>query len=344
MKKVLSLVLALTLVLGMSSMAFAKITGTNTKFIKGDLYLGYSQGGTAPWVEESQYLDTCTPGAYKGPENVKLYILTETGDNYIGRTDVSKTKLTAAARKTSGGAVLRDVSIQYDSDGYAYVRVRFIEYHVSTSDVDFDYTVYLQYNKSKDNGTEFGISGTISNPKQEVEEGDDYVDVSETPQVKALDYIKKIEVYLGDGVSIMARMFQDKKYYGRVSQEIKEADVEITDQYPDIDTVFYLYTVGLNNSGDIVKFDLASNMWVYVQDDNGDLVYLGRSNSLLPYYSKYFVAGKELNIAASVQEPDDTSDVDDIPVDVPSDSDTGNASTGGDDVITNVNDNPGTGR
>lgn len=324
MKKVLSLVLAVVMVLGMTTAAFA----ADATYSKGDLYLGLS--GKNPDLDE-----------IRPDDEVRLYILRKSDDKGVTKAEIKDSKITAKVKASSGSAVLDKTEIKYEN-GLAYVNVVFKEVYATTKDIDYEYTVYLQYNKTRDSDSDYDLIGTFANEIQEIDEDDEYVYVGDVPVVKALDYNKKIEVDLGSGVSIFARMFEDKKYYGYVSQEIKDEDAEVTSQYPDIDTVYYLSTIGLSGSGDVVKFDLDDNMYVYTKDENGSLVYLGRSNTLVPYYTRYYLAVKELNVASTTTPNDDDDNNDDIPT-PGNDGTTGNSDTGGDDVPENVNDNPGTG-
>lgn len=334
MKKVLSLVLAVVLVLGVASVAFgATVTKTN-------VVLGRSVTGGLVDSGDFYMADTVRPGA----DGIIFYIFTDDGTGvltHVTKQDTDSKKLGAQVRATEGGSVInRDVKVEYENaskGGFAYVEFKFVGEFISTKDQDFSAKLYLTFDKSRLGDTEIEISGTFGNEVQNVDEYDDYVYVGDTHVVEADAYIRNIQVDLGQNVSIWTRMFEGKKYYGDVSQEVKAEDEAVLAKYPDIDTVYYLKTINLNATGDTVAFDMDSNMYVYVQDADGNLVFLGRSADRLPYYTKYFLSAKELDVEAAVVEPGDTTEPGETPEEPPI--------TGGDDApAENVNDNPGTGR
>lgn len=333
MKKVLSLVLAVVLVLGVASVAFgATLEKTN-------VFLGFSKAGV---IESAGTTYFYAEDVRPGDDGLKFYLYYVDSANVnqvVTKKDTNVKKLGVQVRATEGGSVIdRDVSIKYDSGtGAAYVEFKFVDEFVSTKDQDFNGRMYLTYDKSRIDNTEVEISGTFGNDVEHVDEYDDYVYVGDTPVVEADAYIRSIQVDLGQNVSIWTRMFEGKKYYGAVSQEVKAEDEAVLAKYPDIDTVYYLKTINLNATGDTVAFDMDTNMYVYVQDADGNLVFLGRSADKLPYYTKYFLSAKELDVEAVTTEPGDTTEPGETPEEPPI--------TGGDDApAENVNDNPGTGR
>ncbi|MFV0400912.1 MAG: hypothetical protein ACK5LX_09895 [Oscillospiraceae bacterium] len=335
MKKVLSLVLAVVLVLGVASVAFGGPAVT-----KSNIVLGRSVTGGL--VDSGDYY---MPNDVRpGDDGIIFYIFTEDGSGnltHVVKGDTDAKKLGAQVRATEGGSVInRDVSVKYESaakGGFAYVEFTFVDEFVSTKDQDFSAKLYLTFDKSRVAETEIEISGTFGNEVENVDEYDDYVYLGDTHVVEADAYIRSIQVDLGQNVSIWTRMFEGKKYYGAVSQEVKAEDEAVLAKYPDIDTVYYLKTINLNATGDTVAFDMDTNMYVYVQDADGNLVFLGRSADKLPYYTKYFLSAKELDVEAVTTEPGDTTEPGESPEEPPI--------TGGDDApAENVNDNPGTGR
>lgn len=333
MKKVISMALASAMVMGMSAVAFgaAKDWDKNTSLVLGQststgwglngITLGDKDGYVHPEDEASFYI---------------LYNDPATGLRPVTKAEAKAGKLDVQTRVSEGSSVVKSAKIEYDSANNAYVKLTFVDTWVSTKEQDFDLKLYVTVNKARNTDSEFSVTGTFENYNVDVYEGDDYVYTVDTPVINAEDYIKNIQVDMGQGISIYTKMFDGKSYYASVSQDIKSEDDAVLAKYPSIDTVYYLSTINLAGSGDIVKFDLESNFYVYSQDENGDLVYVGRTADKLPYYTKYFLSAKELDITTISDVPSDTDNT--TPA-APS------APTGGDDApIDNVNENPGTGR
>ena len=341
MKKALSLVLAVLMVLGMTSVAFA------ANLEKADF-----NGGGYTLGDVSLELDEAVKDAYYPGDKVKVFILVReagvdtilgTADDVISplaKTAVDYLKLTAQVKVAGSNTYIKNTSpsIKYNTAKEAYFEIEFIKPFVSTSSKDFEITAYLRENKSQ-SGIETVINSTFKNYGQTVVDGDDYVYGVDYRVITADDNIRKIEVELDYGLTITTRMTEGKKYYGHVSMDPTSGDEAIMDQYPTIVEVYNLKTIGLNPAGDVVRF-ADDAMFAYTTDADGALVFLGKTNKALPYFTKYFLSTTELNLpVAEVEEPEEV-----VPEIDPIGPGTDNAATGGDDVVVaNVNDNPGTG-
>lgn len=212
----------------------------------------------------------------------------------VSASALSRGKITV--RKSSGknSSIIEDVSFK-SSNGRAYVEIEFVDLLVSTSDKEFDLTVYLAHNGSRSRDTEVQLTGVLANEYIEVDENDDYIDISDGAILESDGYNRNIEVYIGDGLSLYPKLFSGRKYYAVARQEVSSSDERILDRYPSIETVYRLYVVGMNTSGKIAEFDLSDKYYVYGDDGK----YLGTTNERLPFSSKYYLSSKRITLASS---------------------------------------------
>lgn len=339
MKKILSIALASAMALSMTVSAFAadpKIT----RFASGkDLSSGYGtlgiSGETAPWDGNTasnqtvSYRNTVNPNS-KVVDYINLYKSMFTGDGWnatpdalLSSNEIRAAKLDVRTSVSSGSKVLDDVSIDGKN---GRIKIKYQEEWVSVKDQDFNFTVYLTFNGKRATNQGMTFAGTLENSSTPVYADDDYVDISSGEVAHAQDFVPKIEVDLGNGVTIYTKLFKDKKYYGTATHNQDKADSAVFAKYPDIDNMVALKVVGLNSTGDIVKLNLDSGDY-YVYDK--DLDYLGRSNEMLPFSSKYYLANKKLDATGGgdVDDEDDTDD-DEDDIDEPSGGSGGGGNSG----------------
>lgn len=204
--------------------------------------------------------------------------------------------------------VVDSVDIRYDS-GRAYVRIKFIERFVSTKDRDFRFSVALTVDGRVERDTEALVEGTMANEYIEVYRDTDYVDLSYGDIAEAMESISRIEVDLGNGVSIFTRMVGGKLYYGAATTDMDNRDYELMERYPEIDMVYTLSTVGLNSTGNTVKIDLPGRYYVYDRNLN----YIGTTAERLSYSTKYYITTRQIDFPveeADEDDPDDYQEVD----------------------------------
>lgn len=346
MKRVLSLALAVVLVLGIAitgSAATVKITGIN------DSFSYYKLGASNNSLDKiSSYTDF--PDDQRCDQTYKLYLSPDefTWDGtapalgHFTTGQLSNAKITVKKKVTKGGDLIKSVELKTETvtmkgvpTKLVYIEVKTIEEFVSVSGKDFDWTIYLAKNGSKQTQTEFQFTGTMKNEETTVDTGDDEVNLSEGQYAKAEGYIKAIKVDTGNGLYINAKMFEDKKYYAKSTQDITAADDEIIAKYPEIDTIYTLNTVNMNSAGNTVEFDIDEKYFVYDADGK----YIGTTADKLPFSGKYYLATKKIDMGTEeAPEPTEEPTIDTPePYEPP-------VVTGGDDVPANVNDNPGTGK
>ena len=335
MKKVLALVLAVMLVIGMTPVSFADkyVAGETYLYTLGESYYGGSNEDTIIWPD-ADGVKLPAPTSRK----MRFDIYTNAAglaDTRVTKADVSDSKLSYQIQVTANGRGIKAYGIKYEvinKISYAYLEIEFVDKHVSTGSYDVDFTVYTLYNKVRDLGSAVKVSTKISNYEQTAEEGIDWIYTYDIPVVKSEAYLKSVKVDAGNDVILTAKMFADKKYYARALIDFTTSGVEtaILNDYPEIDAVYTLDQVGLSTA--TVTFDLSDKYYVY----NADLEFLGMSNEQLEVTNRYFLSSTELEVDVEDEEPEEDGDVTG-PVD-------NNPTTGGDDVALNANDNPGTGR
>jgi len=334
MKRVLSLVLAVILAFGMATAAFAaapKITDIDSGFAYYKALGSSSEHPSA--IDMGEFAPT--------DEAIKLYLrgdsfiwdpvsyVTDNGGAAISSSQLSSGKITAKKKVTKGSNVLKDVTLERDGK-QMYVKVKFVEEYVSTSEQDFDFIVYLAKNGSKQGETEIQIYGTVKNEEVLVDDGDEEVDLSDGQYAKAESYIKNIRVDTGEGLYNNAKMFDGKKYYAKSNQDVTASDDTVLNAYPEIVTVYYLNTINMSGSGNTVEFDIDEKYYVF----NADGVYVGTTSDKLPFSSKYYLATARIDMSSDTEDP--VEEPDPVP-DIPTESNAGGSGT------PNANDIPGTG-
>lgn len=248
---------------------------------------------------------------------------TVTGRN-LTAAEIRSAKIKVGYTAKGGSKVIKKCDLS-TKDGR--IEFRIVTELVSTTDYDFECIVYVTIDGKRQNDEEITITGNVANLETEVYADYDYVDTSKGYVAVAEDFVSKIEVDLGNGVSIFTKFFKGKKYYGTSTRDADEADDVVFSKYPDVDNVVTLKTVGLNSTGDIVKLD-TDYAGYFVYDSN--MKYLGKATEMLPYSTKYYLANRQLNVVDETEAEEET-EVE------PEDGDAG-------EVEGNANANPGTGR
>lgn len=337
MKKVLSLVLAAAMATAMGVSTFAAETW-KAKEMKDNLTLGYS-GATS--VGSIAYGDINPMDEVVLKFNLKeaMFVADKDKGPFVGNkgnlssAEIRASKIDVRSQIKGGSKVIKDIKLN-TKDGR--VEVKFVTEFVSTKEQDVEVFVYLTIDGKRQDDYGVTITGTVENTEVSVYKDYDYVDLAKGYVAVAEEFVPKIEVDLGNGVSIFTKLFKDKKYYGTATRDADQADDVVFAKYPDIDNVVTLKTVGLNSTGDIVKLATDySDYYVYDKDMN----YLGQSKEMLPYSTKYYLANKKLDVASASEEPSEvTEPATEEPVAI------SNPASGGDETVPNINANPGTGR
>jgi len=219
---------------------------------------------------------------------------TVTKNSKVTTSKLRNGKITLKKSISKGSKTIDSISLTSDSKG-AYAEVKFVEYFVSTSEQDVDFSLYLAKKGSKRSGTMVNIAGTMANEEQTVDAGDDYADLDSGTVVEAEEYVRGIQLYLGNGVSITTNLYKNKKYYGVAVNTVDVTDSKLMDKYSSIDNVLAIKTVNLKGSGKIVSFDMYGSYYVY----GADGTYLGLSSEKVTYSDKYYFSTEKITITAA---------------------------------------------
>lgn len=282
MRKVVSLLLAAVVTVGMTMAAFAanpKITAQTVAIP--DVEAGERSPGNQIWLPLVK--DAFTDAT----ENLTM-------------ADIKASKIAVKQASATGARAIASVEIKEDSNKIANVVVTLVSTYADTKPTEFETKLYLTIDGKRQDFDTI-VSGSLANTETEVYADTDYIDLSGGQTAVCMESAPKVEVYIGNDVSLFVKMQKGKKYYGSVSREPDADDLEMFGEFPDIEEVFALTTIGLNGAGNNVKIDTKGvDYYIY----NKNIEYLGTSADMLPYSEKYYLAATELDIYAA-DEPDE---------------------------------------
>ena len=288
MKKLLSIMLAVVLALGLATVGFA--ASAEDRIVKAikpidsynspDLY-SISPGDKIiyPLTADMFSWSSGTTGATKGP---------------VTRTQISRAGVRVVASGNNTSAI-KNVSIKYQNASVtgnkltAVVEVEFISPLVSTSSKDFDCNLFLQI-KNRQPDSRIRMQGTMLNKSVSVDSRDDYVNLSGGKILDAKASIRNMDIDLGNGIALVTNVFSGQKYYGYSSTDITPDDDKVLSKYPSVSTVLKLQTVGLKKTGNYVDLTQYSGSYIY----NAEGKYLGTGTGYVSYSTVYYLSDKDL--------------------------------------------------
>ena len=242
-------------------------------------------GGMGLNVRPGSVVDVYLPASLLG----NISSTTPMDENYLRYADIQP-----KYKASLGGAVVDHLSVSAAGTEHLCLSIFFVPELVQTKEAEFSYRVFLTARGSKRPATELTISGKIANPVIAIaaEAGEEaYVDLSDGTVAQATGYVRDVQIYLGNGMSIVSNLFANTRYYGTSSTKLDDTDMLLMAHYPEISAVYSLKTIGLRQ-GDrhTVSFDLPEEYHVY----NAEGQYLGTTNRYLPYSAKYYLATQNL--------------------------------------------------
>ncbi len=312
MKKVLSLVLALMMVVGMTTVAFAATTKVPTKYE----ITGFSDEAQSIWDDAADDFAIEVTGDHKFelPLTPEMFtwkdktnkdvesdtIIEEIKDMDIRSSQLSKVGVRRVYQKNTANTI-RDVELR---DSEPDVRIRTVQFYTKTGDTDVALKLALTFKGSTKDAPEVELNFTIANSEEVIEEGQNEASSYGHVYLKADATVRNV-VFQGDEdehVFATKTVIKGQKYYFNVSTDLIGDDSKIIADNPEVDSIYNVYQTNMVNA--TVQFkNLDREFFVY----NGEGKLLGTTkDSKLPLAKKYILTTAKVNFGGEeepVEEP-----------------------------------------
>lgn len=312
MRKLLCILLTVTLVIGMTVSSSAAVVTSNTapassgvvttgiKAINESRPISELMGNAKVTINDGKdgtiSIDDLSELEIRPGDIIKIPLsgnvfLNATGTPFT-QADVSRTALNSGSIGVksvfSRGQGAYTASLGGNKNG-SYIQIEFSN-AIYLTPQRFTSYICLTKSGSRKMSTRINIIGEMQSKLQELKLGDDYADISDGSFVDAKASLRNVELYLGDYCTMTRNLIRGQKYAGTATvDDINDEDAKILDKYPEIEYLYKLKTVNLKASGNIVTFDLGRKYYVY----NSNGAYIGMSNQALTYWTKYYLSNKK---------------------------------------------------
>ena len=286
MKRILSVLLAVILGAGMTVAAFA----ANPRI-----------------TEQTKALSNVDVGERGPGYQIWLPLVMEAFDEAdydLTMQDVRTNRITVRQNARRGAQAIASVDIKENKNKVACILVTLADPFTSVQPMDFETRLELYFNGKRQNLVTT-VSGTLANKLDEVFSDTEYIDLSGGITALAVENSRGVEAYLGNGVSVFVNMARNREYYGTATNIPDDNDIEVMNKFSDIEEALTLTTIGLNAEGKNVRIDAGRNYYVYSRN----MAYLGRSNDMLPYSTKYYLSSRELDVDDEEEDFEDEPEV-----------------------------------
>ena len=297
MKKILCLVLSVCFLCGLAAVPvaaaegdlsdYADITGLSDEFG----WSGYSTNGGAvekyTSIHDFAYLESTRPGT--------TYFLPLTRDDFEWEEDrgapitmrtVNELGITLNLDYTRGNELFDTIKIT-EQNGQVGILIDFADIMLSVDKEEFEVDAQLLIDGTAYKGSAFSVRGTLANRGMPVYTYDTKCTLGVGRYAVGYDNVRGVKFNLGEGVSITADIEFTDKFYGAAIARKGEIDQPALEQYPQIEKVIQVYTIGLKG-----KVRIETEHTYYVYDDT--LVYLGTTDQEVVYRGKYYLATSKL--------------------------------------------------
>ena len=308
MKKVLSLVLAVMMVVGMATVAFA---APATKVPSQYEITGFDAGAQAIWDAAVATFATDVTGnhTFNLPITPELFTWKDKTDGSdatatvhaldaeIRSSQLSKVGLRRVYQKNTANTI-RDAELR---DTEPDVRIRTVKYYTKTSETDVVLKLALTFKGSTKDAPEAELNFTISNEEEIIEEGQTEASSYGHIYLKADATVRNVE-FQGDEDEIVfatKTVVKGQKYYFNVDTDLSDADKDIIENNPEVDSIYTVYQNNMANA--TVEFkNLDREFFVY----NGEGKLLGTTkDKKLPLASKYILTTAKVDFGGAEEEP-----------------------------------------
>ena len=199
---------------------------------------------------------------------------------------------------------IRDVELRTsDSD----VRVRTVKFYTKTSDTDVELKVALTFKGSAKNAPEYEFNFTIANDEELIEEGQTEAYSYGNIYLKADATVRNV-TFQGDEDEIVfatKTVVKGQKYYFNVDTDLSDADKEIIENNPEVDSIYTVYQNNMANA--TVEFkNLDREFFVY--DGNGKLLGTTKDKKL-PLASKYILTTAKVDFGGEEEPTEEAPEV-----------------------------------
>lgn len=290
MKKLLSIVLAVVMVIGLASVSFAaedKIVGAIKPI---DTNATYNYDSVVPGTKMVFPLTADMfewSSGKAGGANVP-----------ISNRDVSRSSMRVVISGTSSG-IVKNVSIKQarssvtNNQSTAVVELEFVEPFVSTSTKKFDFSLFITLNYRQPD-SRVRLIGYIENKVVPASSYDDYVNLSGGAVLDPTETVRNLEMDLGNSIFLTTNVFSGRKYYAYSSATIIPEDDNVLSKYPSISDILRLQQINLKKAGKYINLDMYDG---YVYSSSGS--FLGRTSQLVEYSDIYYISSKDLGNSIS---------------------------------------------
>lgn len=185
----------------------------------------------------------------------------------------------------------------------AAVQLEFYEDVITTKELLWEFSIYLSLNDSYTDSTKEIYGGMLSNELFDVR-GLDYLYIGDGIIAYCSEESVPLELDHGNGVSMYRYMYEGEKYYGKAYLDGNFGQTAVLKEYKDIVVMIDIKSVDVKINGRIMRVDkeLEYPDPLYVYDLEGK--YVGMSNELLPYSTKYYLSKAEIEIDPELVKED----------------------------------------
>ena len=289
LKRSLSLLLAIVVAFGLTTVAFAAPASgdrvTDVILSVDSSFRGYS--------------DTVSPGdVWHIPLTADMFSW-QSGNSYKATDPVTSAQLkdiTLFSSVTKGSSFVSIALVHnktYNGLKTSYIDVTFDKNWDKSTAQAIEFEIGLRRNRNRDRDADASFEVSLEKEVQYVDASDEYYVMDKNIILEATEYIKSIDLELARGMYINTRMLVNRKYSGYAESGITEADLPILDKYNDtlVEVYYNVKVSGITTTGTPITIEDLPDCFAY--DKN--LKFLGSTNSALPFADKYYIFEKAIS-------------------------------------------------